>query len=139
MRTRSLCLCIILAGVAGCGGQQAPTPAEPAVPPIDSNAILQHIKVLSDDKLQGRTPGSPGEDLTVDYLQTQFKGMGLKPGNPDGTYVQKVPLVGITGAEASPLTFTKGGESLRLRWKDDLVAWTKHVADTASIDGSDVV
>ena len=109
------------------------------MPAIDPNAILQHIKVLSDDKFQGRAPGTPGEDQTVEYLQTQFKSMGLKPGNPDGTFVQNVPLVGITGAEASPLTFTKGDQSLMLRWKDDVVAWTKHVADGASIDGSDVV
>jgi Zn-dependent M28 family amino/carboxypeptidase len=109
------------------------------MPAIDPTAILQHIKVLSDDTFQGRTPGSRGEDLTVDYLQTQFKNMGLKPGNPDGTFVQRVPLVGITGAEASPLTFTKDGRSLTLGWKDDVVAWTKHVADSASIDSSDVV
>jgi Zn-dependent M28 family amino/carboxypeptidase len=128
---------------AGCGPadrtrQQAGLPVS-AMPAIDPNSILQHIKVLADDKFQGRAPGTPGEDLTVEYVQAQFKSMGLKPGNPDGTYVQKVPLVGITGAEASPLTFTNGGQSLTLRWKDDVVAWTKHVADSASIDGSDVV
>ena len=130
MRTRLLALCLILS--AGCGERES-------MPAVDPNAILQHVKVLSDDKLQGRAPGSPGEKMTVDYLQSQFTSMGLKPGNPDGTFVQKVPLVGITGAEASPLTFTKGGQSLTLRWKDDVVAWTKHVADGASIDDSDVV
>ena len=109
------------------------------MPAIDPTAILQHIKVLSDDRFQGRTPGSQGENQTVDYLETAFKGMGLKPGNPDGSYVQKVPLVGITGAEKSPLTFTKGEQSMTLRWKDDVVAWTKHVASDASIAGSDVV
>ena len=61
------------------------------------DAILQHIKVISDDKFQGRAPGGPGEDLTVKYLQSRFEEIGLAPGNPDGTYVQKVPLVGITG------------------------------------------
>ena len=109
------------------------------MPAIDPNAILQHIKVISDDKFQGRAPGGPGEDLTVEYLQSQFTSMGLKPGNPDGRYIQKVPLVGITGAEGSPLTFTKGSSQLTLRWKDDVVAWTKHVAESASIDNSDVV
>jgi Zn-dependent M28 family amino/carboxypeptidase len=147
MRTRGALTCRFLALAAllsaGCGHaartpQQAGLPVS-AMPAIDPNAILQHIKVLADDKFQGRAPGTPGEDLTVEYVQTQFKNMGLKPGNPDGTYVQKVPLVGITGAEASPLTFTKGGQALALRWKDDVVAWTKHVADGASIDGSDVV
>jgi Zn-dependent M28 family amino/carboxypeptidase len=118
-----------------------PAPAVPlsALPKIDPAPMLQSIKVLSSDKLQGRAPGGIGEDLTVGYLQTQFQDLGLKPGNPDGTFVQKVPLVGITGAEAKPLTFTKGTQKLGLKWKDDVVAWSKHVADTASIENSDVV
>jgi len=142
MRMLWLGLCFILA--AGCGGRDAATPHAStlpvsSMPAIDPNAILQHIKVLSDDKFQGRTPDSPGENQTVEYLETAFKSMGLKPGNPDGTYVQKVPLVGITGAEKSPLTFAKGGQSMTLRWKDDVVAWTKHVASDAAIVDSDVV
>jgi Zn-dependent M28 family amino/carboxypeptidase len=118
-----------------------PSPAVPlaALPKIEPAAILPHIKVLSSDKLQGRAPGGTGEDLTVGYLETQFRDLGLKPGNPDGTYVQKVPLVGITGAEAKPLTFAKGTQKLTLKWKDDVVAWSKHVATTAAIESSDVV
>jgi len=133
-----VCVLAVL-GLAGCGGRGNAVEPLSSLPTVDPGAILQHVKVISDDRFQGRAPGGPGEDLTVQYLTSQFKNMGLKPGNPDGTYVQKVPLVGITGAEASPLTFTKDGKTLTLRWKDDVVAWTKHVADSASIDNSDVV
>ncbi len=110
-----------------------------ALPPVDAAAILQHIKVLSSNKFEGRAPGTRGEDLTVAYLETQFHDLGLQPGNPDGTYIQKVPLVGIKAAETRPLTFVKGSQALGLKWKDDVVAWTKHVADAASIVKSDVV
>jgi Zn-dependent M28 family amino/carboxypeptidase len=118
-----------------------PPPAVPlaALPKIDGAAILQTIKVMSSDKFQGRAPGTIGEDLTVGYLETQFRDLGLEPGNRDGTYIQKVPLVGITGSEARPLTITKGTETGTMKWKDDVVAWSKHVADGASIDKSDVV
>ena len=118
-----------------------PPPAVPlsAMPKIEPQPILDDIKVLASDKFEGRKPGTAGEDLTVDYLQSQLKAMGLKPGNPDGTYIQKVPLVGITGAQAKPLTIAKGSKSLTLAWKDEVVAWTKHVAPTASIANSDVV
>ena len=121
------------------GALPAPAVPLPSMPKLDPAVILQHIKVLSSDKFQGRAPGGIGEDLTVGYLETQFKDLGLKPGNPDGTYVQKVPLVGITGAEGKPLVFTKGTQKLALKWKDDVVAWSKHVADGAEIDKSDVV
>src|SRR4051812_29280254 len=123
---------------------QAPAPPAPpiavsALPKIDADALLRHIKVLSSDKFEGRAPGTNGEELAVAYLETQFRDLGLKPGNPDGTYIQKVPLVGIKAAEAAPLTFTKGSRALGLKWKDDVVAWTKHVDNGASISKSDVV
>jgi Zn-dependent M28 family amino/carboxypeptidase len=116
----------------------APVPLS-SLPKVDAQAILRHIKVLSSDKFEGRAPGTNGEELTVAYLETQFHELGLQPGNPDGTYIQKVPLVGIKAAESRPLTFIKGSQALGLRWKDDVVAWTKHVAPNASIAKSDVV
>jgi Zn-dependent M28 family amino/carboxypeptidase len=108
------------------------------LPDVDTAAVLSHTKVLSSDEFEGRAPGTKGEELTVNYLVDQFKKIGLKPGNPDGTYVQKVPLVGITPTPA-PLLFAKGKEQLTLNWKDDVVAWTKHVADVASLDKSELV
>src|SRR5262245_12231884 len=66
-----------------------------SMPKADASTILQHIKVLSSDDFQGRAPGTQGEDKTVAYLESEFKKIGLKPGNSDGTYIQKVPLVGI--------------------------------------------
>src|SRR5690348_16041292 len=108
------------------------------LPDVDTAAVLSHTQTLSSDEFEGRAPGTKGEELTVNYLIDQFKKIGLKPGNPDGTYVQKVPLVGITPTPA-PLVFAKGKEQLTLKWKDDVVAWTKHVADVASVDKSELV
>src|SRR6185295_6033984 len=71
---------------------------------ITANDILQHTKVLSADEYEGRGPGTKGEELTVKYLTEQYQRIGLKPGNPDGTYVQKVPLVGFTGAPTASFT-----------------------------------
>ena len=127
--------------------RQSPETAEASAPPrvpigqlpsLDMDAILQHTKVLSSDEYEGRAPGTKGEELTVKYLSDQFKKTGLQPGNTDGTYVQKVPLVGITPAPA-PLVFRKGAQQQTLKWKDDVVAWTKHVADSASIQNSELV
>jgi Zn-dependent M28 family amino/carboxypeptidase len=108
------------------------------LPPIDADAVLAHTKVLSSDQYEGRGPGTKGEELSVRYLVDQFTKIGLKPGNTDGTFVQKVPLVGITPAPAS-LVFSKGSQRQTLKWKDDVVAWTKHVAESASLDASDLV
>jgi Zn-dependent M28 family amino/carboxypeptidase len=115
-----------------------PVPAE-AVAAIDTGTLMRHIRVLANDSLMGRQPGSAGEDKTVAYLESQFKSIGLKPGNTNGTYIQKVPMVGITVKGAPTLTFAKGGTKKELKWRDDYVAWTKHVAPSASLDKSELV
>jgi Zn-dependent M28 family amino/carboxypeptidase len=150
---RILLITLLVAGVAACSRKEAAPeqPAQPqpasqspqvplsAMPKIDPNAVLAHVKVLSSDEYEGRAPGTKGEELSVKYIEDQFKKLNLKPGNPDGTYVQKVPLVGILGKEAKPLSFSKGSQKQTLKWADDVVAWTKHVADGAAIDNTDVV
>jgi Zn-dependent M28 family amino/carboxypeptidase len=117
---------------------KSPVPAE-SIAAIDTAVLMQHIRVLADDSLLGRAPGSLGEEKTAAYIESQFKAMGLKPGNPDGTYFQKVPLVGITVTNKPTLTFAKGGKSAALKWRDDFVAWTKHVSPTAALKNSELV
>jgi Zn-dependent M28 family amino/carboxypeptidase len=113
-------------------------PAE-ALSAIDTGTLMSYIRVLAADSLLGRAPGTTGEDKTIAYLTSQFQALGLKPGNTDGTYIQKVPLVGITVTNSPTLTFTKGGTKQTLKWRDDYVAWTKHVAPRASLDKSPLV
>ena len=128
MKLLHVVLVVVIAGAAACGGDTPPEPsaaARPAaapvsMPAIDGNAVLEHAKVLASDAYEGRAPGTKGEDLTVKYLEDTFKQIGLKPGNPDGTYVQKVPLVGITPDPAVALTFTKGSQKQALKYADRL-------------------
>src|SRR5438034_2505416 len=145
--TRTYALPILAAltlGAAACAktgrgeasGDQVPANALAA---IDTATLMRHIRVLSADSLLGRLPGTAGEDKTVAYLEGQFKAVGVKPGNTDGTYIQKVPLVGITVKGAPTLTFAKGATRQTLKWRDDFVAWTKHVAPTAALNNSELV
>jgi Zn-dependent M28 family amino/carboxypeptidase len=110
-----------------------------AMPRIESQPILEHIKVLSADDFEGRLPGTPGEEKTVQYLEKKFAELGLKPGSTDGSYVQKVPLVGLTPSETQPLVASKGAQKRSFKWSDDYVAFTKHVADTAGLDNTEMV
>src|SRR5438034_1401744 len=151
-RTRRAALALLLACVlAACSSEPKAAPWAELRPPstsqhvpigqlpnVDTQALLAHTKVLSADQFEGRAPGTRGEELTVKYLVDHFKRAGLEPGNPNGTYVQKVPLVGITPAPA-PLILRKGAQQQTLRWKDDVVAWTKHVAEKAELKDSEIV
>src|SRR5262245_12796740 len=71
-------------------------PGADALNLITKDGLMNHIKVLSSDEFEGRGPGTRGEELSINYIADQFKKIGLAPGNTDGTYFQKVPLVGLT-------------------------------------------
>lgn len=138
----ALLLVSVAVMTASCGGAQSSAKgaqASVAFPAIDGNKVLEHTKTLASDDFEGRAPGTHGEDLTVAYISDQFKKAGLEPGNPDGTYVQKVPMVGIVTDQKAVLSFRKGAKERKLTWRDDFVAWTQRVTDTVSVDKSDVV
>ncbi|MCR4374391.1 MAG: peptidase M28, partial [Acidobacteria bacterium] len=109
------------------------------MPNLDTTRVLADITRLSSDEFQGRAPGSEGERLTVQYLTEQFKAAGLEPGNPDGTWVQKVPLVGMRPVVTSPFTITQGGKSRQMNVLDDIVPFSRRVSETVALDKSDVV
>ena len=104
---------------------------------ISSAAILARTKVLSSDEFEGRAPGSVGEEKTVAYLVAEFKKLGLQPGNPDGTYVQNVPLVGITSDPK--LTFKLDGRTLPLENINEFVGPSSRVTPTVSATDSEVI
>jgi Zn-dependent M28 family amino/carboxypeptidase len=116
-----------------------PGPAElkPALDSITSADILQHTKALSTDEFEGRGPGTKGEDLAIKYLTEQFQKFGLKPGNPDGTYVQNVPLTGFT-AQATA-SFTAGTKTIDLKFPEDYVAVSRRLVPESKVENSDVV
>ena len=103
---------------------------------FSADGLMGHIRALSADDFGGRGPGSEGEEKTVAYLTEGFESLGLSPGNPDGTYVQQVPLVGITvDSSETSVTVTHGRETVRLITGEDHVAWTKRVVDSVEASG----
>jgi Zn-dependent M28 family amino/carboxypeptidase len=105
---------------------------------ITPEQILGHIKVLASDEFEGRGPGTAGEEKTIAYVSGQFQKMGLKPGNPDGTYVQAVPLVGFQAKKVTG-AFQAGGREVGLSFPDDFVAVSRRMAQEVKVENSDVV
>jgi Zn-dependent M28 family amino/carboxypeptidase len=108
-----------------------------AMESITSAGILGHIRTLASDEFEGRAPGTKGEELTVDYITAAFTKAGLKPGNPDGTYIQKAPLVGFRSAAA--VSITAGGKPFPVSVKDDIVVVSRRIAPAVKVENSDVV
>ena len=130
--------------VFGASPRSTPAAEQSAWKSISASGLLEDIKTLSSDEFRGRAPASPGEQLTVDFLVSRFKSLGLAPGNPDGTYLQNVPLVGIKADPNTELVFSKEGATpeegmgksaaMHLRFGPDFVAWTKRVDPEVSVD-----
>ncbi len=95
---------------------------------IQGNDILRHIQVLASDSLEGRRTGELGCAKAANYLETQFKKIGLLPAGVNGTYRQPFEVVAaselgeknfvkISGQELKiqnqwmPLSYTKAGEA----------------------------
>jgi len=87
--------------------------------------------------MEGRAPGTPGEEKAVAYMQAQFKALGLKPGNPDGSYLQNVDLVGYKAHPTASLT--AGGKTISLAYPTDFIANSRHRVPETKVDKSDIV
>jgi len=118
----------------------APLAAQTDKPDPDAAAaarIMEHIRVLSSDEYEGRAPGTAGEDKAVAYMQQEFAKVGLEPGNPDGTFIQKVPMVGIVSTTAA--RFAAGGQTLTPAVLNDFVAASRHESPTVEVKDSEIV
>jgi len=138
MRSAGILLSALLAASCDEPGGAPRALAVAELPAIDAAAVLEHTRELSSDRFEGRAPGSAGEELTVAYLEAQFKAIGLAPGAPDGTFVQRVPLAGITSKPA-PLEVAGAGGRLSFAWRDEVVATTRRVVEQASLEDSELV
>ena len=110
---------------------------KPGLDAITPDGLLAHIKVLSSDEYEGRAPGTKGEDLSVSYITDQFRKNGLKPGNPNGSYTQEVPLAGIKSDPT--MAFAVGDKTTSLKFPDDYVASSARLQEQIKIDSSDIV
>lgn len=111
---------------------------KPALEAIQPEALLNHIRTLASDEFEGRGPGTPGEEKTAAYLVDQFKAMELKPGNPDGTYEQAVPLIGYRATEVRGALHTPGGD-LALEFPKNFVAVSRRYAPEVRVENSEAV
>ena len=106
-------------------------------PEFSAARILERTRTLSSDEFEGRAPGTPGEEKTVAWLAQEFARLGLQPGNPDGTWVQNVPLVGITSVPS--LAFELDGRTLPMEPVNDYIGYTTRVTEHVAAKKAETV
>lgn len=90
-----------------------PTWAADPPPAISAGRIKADVAFLASDRLEGRGPGTRGEELTTDFIAAEFKKAGLRPAGADGTYFQPVPLLRVATSPKSTLRAAKGKDAVR--------------------------
>lgn len=96
--------------------------------------IKADIAYLANDRLEGRGPGTRGEELTTDFIAGEFKKAGLKPiGNGD-TFFQPVPLVRVFTSPKSTLHAIKGDDKLDFKCEDDFSGMSQTQTELEQID-----
>src|SRR5579864_1001587 len=146
-----VCLVTALsAGVWGEGGAapskgskavsvRLPSAAFNALETINPEHIRWHVRFLSHDLLEGRGTGQRGGDIAAEYIATQFAEYGLKPAGDAGSYLQKVPLVGVTTLPQTQFSFApKHGSSMNLKQLDEYVAYDETQQTESDVD-ADIV
>jgi len=124
--------------ITACAREEtADTALTPPLTAMTADGLMSHIRVLASDAYEGRAPGTRGEDSTVAYLESQFRGLGLLAGNPDGTYIQNVGLIGFTSTPTA--TLAVAGRTIPLRSPDDFVAVSRHDKPRIDVRNSDIV
>src|SRR5512141_158810 len=98
-----------------------PAGAFAAMHDVNDNRIKADIEYLSSDELEGRGTGAKGGDAAADYIASEFEKAGVKPAGDQGTYFQKVPMVGSTRNTASTLSIPDPTQTLDLKQLDDAV------------------
>jgi Zn-dependent M28 family amino/carboxypeptidase len=124
-RCRALTRLALVSLLAACASVPAPRsalPVEQAQQSIQASEFLRHVEVLSSDEFEGRSVGTAGGSRTEEYLVGEFKRIGLKPGNPDGSYLQSVPLTAHTSIPGASVDV--GGRRIEWRFPDDFVAFS---------------
>jgi len=91
------------------------TAATLAAPPVAPDRLIEHIRFLAADELQGRGNGSEGLERAAEYIAAQFRQAGLQPGMDGKDWFQPFEInAGLTIGEGNALVVESRGRSVRL-------------------------
>lgn len=113
-----LLLCVMCVSTLG-GCTDSPAPGNNAiddVSTINGDAVKAHVELLADDLYEGREAGKRGYQLASKYVATQFRTIGLRPGNGD-SYFQTVQFRAaniVPGSRELVVSSTSGEQAYKV-------------------------
>jgi len=143
------CAGVALVLVNGCGGDRPDvgddtadsdgSAAEVAASEITGEVMRAYVRELSDDKYEGRGPGTRGDVAARQYLADELGKLGLLPGAADGSWEQPFELVGLTAEQPAHWTFDGQEGSITLAQRDEFIVSSGVQAERASVEDAELV
>ncbi|HEV7350552.1 M28 family metallopeptidase [Telluribacter sp.] len=133
-----LCPLFFLVIFAACTTSESTSDNEEGLATFSADSLKKHVAVLASDDFLGRMPFTEGETKTINYLQAQYRAVGLEPGNGE-SYLQEVPMVNIEATAAPTMQVTSPRGTTTLKAFDEYVIWTDRTEPTIRLDNSELV
>ncbi len=108
-------------------------PPQATHPAITAADLETRLYIYSDDSMEGRRAGTPGDLKATAYIAAEFKRLKLVPAGDSGTYFQNIPLVTFAFDTAAPLVVG----TQHLKFERDFLPVSRRASQ--SIDGLQVV
>ena len=115
------------------------SPAHKAAQDINKDSLLRHIETLSSDEFMGRATGTEGEQMTVDYLLSEFEQIGAEPAAGNESYIQEFPLLGQNTSNAKMSVRTDGRSPFALQYYNEFMAWPANQSDKVDVSNAELV
>ena len=131
-------LFIAIIFIVSCNTKDQSVDANDGLSFFSTDSIKKNVAILAADDFMGRKPFTEGETKTINFLQEQFKAIGLEPGNGD-SYLQEVPMVNIMAKAAPSMEVKSAKGNFSLKAFDDYVIWTDKTDSLITLDNSEVV
>src|SRR5215813_9228257 len=82
--------------------------------------LKEWLGYLASDELEGRNTFSEGLGLAGAYIAEHLRSWGLKPGGLNGSYFQRVSVLGVKSDNKSTITVETNGQTRTLRNKEGI-------------------
>jgi Peptidase family M28 len=87
---------------------------------ITASELKEWLTYIASDEFEGRNTFSEGLGLAAGYIAGQLKAFGVKPGGPNGSYFQRVAVLGVKSDNKSTVTVEVNGQSRTFKNKEGI-------------------
>lgn len=105
---------------------------------INVEDMTRIVSEFASDEFQGRKPFTQGEEKAVAFLEREYKRIGLEHID-NGSYIQEVPMVEVIDVPDERMKINLRNAAIELKYKDDFVAFSKHLVDEIKIKNSSLI